>query len=503
MRFALLVWLCVPLEAGILHGVVLEQATSRPLARTQVRLMHVGSSGDTAPVASAMTNLAGQYWFPSLPNGVYMLSSSRAGFQTAVYGQKRPTGPGMPILVEGESNLFAEIKMYRLGGITGKVLDENLVGLPGVTVVAYRATLPLRIAQQAKSDDRGVYRVGGLPAGHYWVRSGATELEDGSGMHPTFAPGTTRSTDARVIDVTLDTDVPEVNFQPRPGRLFKLSGIASGCPADAQGIRVTLSSDTGRKETNAPCEGMYRFDQLSPGRYEILAEPVNSKIRVASWVQTELDVESDVGLHMVEYPTAFFNVRLDGVTGRDTEQAMRRIELRRRDAAGVTGASRLTRQLLPGNWEVFVRPLPSFAFSGFGVTPPNADRSRVFPDSAEAPGFTLRDASHISVRVDLLDKPGSIEGRVTFEGRPAIGAPVYLLATSPQVRQRVHGLLEVEADQEGRFRFVSLPAGEYRIISTVDLDEINDQTLDYVRAQSVTVSEGATQSVVISLYEVK
>ena len=155
MRLALLVCLCSPAQAGIVHGIVLEQSTSRPLARTEVRLLRVGSSGDTAPVARAMTNLAGQYWFPSLPNGVYLLSSSRAGFQTAVYGQKRPTGPGMPILVEGESNLFAEIKMFRLGGITGKVVDENYVGLPNVNVVAYRTTLPLRIAAQSKTDDRG------------------------------------------------------------------------------------------------------------------------------------------------------------------------------------------------------------------------------------------------------------------------------------------------------------------------------------------------------------
>ncbi len=165
MRLALLVWLCAEAQAGIVHGIVLEQATSRPLARTEVRLLRVGSSGDAAPLSRITTNLAGQFWFPSLPNGVYLISSSRAGFQTAVYGQKRPTGPGMPILVEGESNLFAEIKMFRLGGIAGKVVDENFVGLPGVNVVAYRASLPLRIAAQAKSDDRGVYRIGGLPAG--------------------------------------------------------------------------------------------------------------------------------------------------------------------------------------------------------------------------------------------------------------------------------------------------------------------------------------------------
>ena len=139
MGLAILVWLTLPAQAGIVHGIVLEQSTSRPLARTEVRLLRVGSSGDAAPIARAMTNLAGQYWFPSLPNGVYLLSSSRLGFQTAVYGQKRPTGPGMPILVEGESNLFAEIKMFRLGGITGELGRTFIRSMLGRLDIAWAA----------------------------------------------------------------------------------------------------------------------------------------------------------------------------------------------------------------------------------------------------------------------------------------------------------------------------------------------------------------------------
>ncbi|MFN7939431.1 MAG: carboxypeptidase-like regulatory domain-containing protein [Bryobacteraceae bacterium] len=503
MGLAFLVCLTLPAQAGIVHGIVLEQATSRPLARTEVRLLRVGSSGDAAPIARATTNLAGQYWFPSLPNGVYMISSSRLGFQTAVYGQKRPTGPGMPILVEGESNLFAEIKMFRLGGITGKVVDENFVGLPSVNVVAYRTTLPLRIAAQTKSDDRGVYRIGGLPAGKYWVRSSPLELEDGSSMHPTFAPGTTRSTDARVLDVTLDNDVPEVNFQPRPGRLFSVSGVVSGCPKDAKMVRVTLSSDTGRKETTAGCEAAYSFNQLSPGRYEILAEPMGVPVTAAAWVELDLDHEVGVGLHMVDLPTVQFTARIGDTTVYMMQDLGQQVELRRRDLAGVTEIRKLSRTLLPGNWEVFVRPTANLGFVSFGASPFSADRSRRMPEAADAPILSLRDGARAAVELGLSKTPARIGGFVQHEGRPAIGAPVYLLATSPAVRQRVHGLLEVQSDHEGRFAFQGLPAGDYRILCTVDLDEINEQTLDHARAQTVTVTNGATKTVTLPLYEVR
>ena len=503
MGLAFFMWLTLPAQAGIVHGIVLEQSSSRPLARTEVRLFLVGSSGDAAPVARAMTNLAGQYWFPSLPNGVYLISSSRLGFQTAVYGQKRPTGPGMPILVDGESNLFAEIKMFRLGGITGKIVDENYVGLPNVNVVAYRAMLPLRIAAQAKSDDRGVYRIGGLPAGKYWVRTAPTELEDGSSMHPTFAPGTMRSTDARVLDVLLDADVPEVNFQPRPGRLFPISGVVSGCPPGAKMVRVTLSSDTGRKETTAGCEASYNFQQLSPGRYEILAEPIGVSVTVAAWAELDLDHETGVGLHMVDLPSVQFSAQFGDTSRFLMPDIGQQIELRRRDLAGVTETRKLSRTLLPGNWEIYVRPTPTLGFSSFGASPFTADRSRKMPEAADAPILSLRDAARASVQIGLSKTPARIEGRVQHEGRPAIGAPVYLLATSPSVRQRVHGLLEAQTDHEGKFTFIGLPAGEYRILCTVDLDDINDQTLDHARAESVTLSEGATRSVTLPLYEVR
>ena len=78
--------------------------------------------------------------------------------------------------------------MRHKGALTGRVLDENGVGTPGVPVVAYRARLPLRTAGSSTSDDRGVFRIGGLEPGRYWVRSGAHTLEDRTGWLPTFAP---------------------------------------------------------------------------------------------------------------------------------------------------------------------------------------------------------------------------------------------------------------------------------------------------------------------------
>src|SRR5216117_4457182 len=91
-----------------------------------------------------------------------LLTAVRDGYFPAAYGQRLPIGRGTPIQVTAESDLFAELRLRRKGAITGRVLDENGVARAGVSVLAYRARLPLRSAGTAVSDDRGVFRIHGL-----------------------------------------------------------------------------------------------------------------------------------------------------------------------------------------------------------------------------------------------------------------------------------------------------------------------------------------------------
>ncbi|MCC6390255.1 MAG: carboxypeptidase regulatory-like domain-containing protein, partial [Bryobacterales bacterium] len=159
--FFLTAALATAAHAGIIHGVILENASSRPLPRTRVHL-RVLENGATLQLATALTDSSGQYWFPSLRDGLYLIVAARRGYAEAPYGQQRAKGPGTLIPVQPNSNTFAEIRMRRLGAIMGRLVDENEVALPDVEVLAYRAQPPLRIAARAKSDDRGIYRLSSL-----------------------------------------------------------------------------------------------------------------------------------------------------------------------------------------------------------------------------------------------------------------------------------------------------------------------------------------------------
>ena len=53
--------------------------------------------------------------------------------------------------LNGDERTVVDIRMHRLGVITGTVLDENQIGIPDVPVLLFTSTRPLRLAGEAKS----------------------------------------------------------------------------------------------------------------------------------------------------------------------------------------------------------------------------------------------------------------------------------------------------------------------------------------------------------------
>jgi hypothetical protein len=215
------------LAGGTIQGVVLEQASGRPLTRSIVRLDPVPTAGGARPPAlTTRAGRSGQFVFPAVAPGSYLLVALRDGYFPAAYGQRVPIGRGTPIQVTADSDLFAELRLRHKGALTGRVLDENGVARAGVSVLAYRARLPLRSAGSAVSDDRGVFRVHGLEPGKYWARSAGHTLDDGSGWLPTSVRRLGRYA-TPVYTRSLWTPIhPTLTSAPSPGR-YSASAVRS------------------------------------------------------------------------------------------------------------------------------------------------------------------------------------------------------------------------------------------------------------------------------------
>jgi len=155
-------WLVLPvvcagiLNAASLRGVVVENQTGKPLSQTLVTVQPV--EGSPGVKASARANSYGNFEFPSLPAGVYLLTASRPGFVTMQYGQKDWQASGTPIMIEENANAALQVRLKRYGAIGGTVMDQNDVGIPEVNVVAYRNARPPVLIAKAITDERGMYR---------------------------------------------------------------------------------------------------------------------------------------------------------------------------------------------------------------------------------------------------------------------------------------------------------------------------------------------------------
>ena len=241
----------LPTGTSSIVGTVAVSGTGGPARRARVSLSGESLRGSR----SVTTDDQGRYAFAALPAGRFTLSASKPGHLSASYGQRVPGSgrPGTPIQLEEGQRLTIGLQLPRGGVISGTVLDEQGEAVPGTLVRVFRYSMQsgVRTLQQAGSDatdDRGSYRIYGLPLGDYlvcavprsagpggpaaaaafkkrsphrpvplgsrsrrpfWTASrqrrprpaNQSEEEPASGYAPVYYPGTTRASDATSLDV--------------------------------------------------------------------------------------------------------------------------------------------------------------------------------------------------------------------------------------------------------------------------------------------------------------
>ncbi|HVW08135.1 MAG TPA: carboxypeptidase regulatory-like domain-containing protein, partial [Bryobacteraceae bacterium] len=183
---AALLALAAALSAATVQGVIFDEETTNPIARSQVTLVPL--PGTKAGSVTVLADEHGRYTFSSVAPGWYIVRVSRIGFETGEFGQLRPGLPGKPFEVKDDSpdSELRQILMRRQAAISGSVVDDNSIGIPDWVVSVYTARPPIKRIAEAKTNDRGEFRVGELERGTYIVRAGGGELEDDSTLVPAY-----------------------------------------------------------------------------------------------------------------------------------------------------------------------------------------------------------------------------------------------------------------------------------------------------------------------------
>ena len=484
MRLPILILACSSAcHAAIIQGTIVEAQTGRPLSRTLVTANPV--AGTTGSEKSVHTNSYGAFVIEDLTAGAYLVTASRLGFAATQYGQKQWKSAGLPIVLEAPQKMQIEIRLPRLGAVAGKIVDENEVGLAQYDVVVYRNTQPPTYVNRISTDDRGIYRFGGLDPGMYLIRTAAKTYDDG-GYLPTFYKNVTPVEQARQVETMLDLQADDINVQPLPGRLFKVAGTASTATM-LPPITVTLVSDMGPESVTADSKGHFQFNPQAPGKFELEVAAGG----LAGYLPFDLDRDS-TDLHVSASRLPGIIVTFDDNKGGRVDPAAAQVLVRRRQLSGPGPAETLhlddgRASLTPGRWEFALAPNPAYYATGFMMN------GRPLPGRADGwndvnylsgPNYTAA-----SIRFTLSSSPGAVHGAVNLSSQPVPGVPVFLEPYDLEPAKRLGPMRMTRTDARGQYQFTGLAPGQYRLLGTFEYRSPDSTEMATARAIMVKVEE--------------
>lgn len=429
-------------------------------------------------VAVAKTDHKGRYRFVDLPHNRIVLSAARTGFFTQWIAGRMKSSILIDCRAEGACPPV-DFELARSGIVAGQVIDDygeplqrmevSLTGAPGDAPAGWRQSL------RSQTDDRGGFRIFGIPPGDYKLRAVESVISD---LH-----GRSYESDSIAIEVEEGSKIEGVHVVMRHVRKFRVSGTVQGLDiADRTAARLLAipakGPVTGEYQSATLKDGSrFAFWNLPSGAYTFMlsAPPTPDAGRPRRTVRLQtLDVDRDLpGLVLrAPEPAAVTGIMLldSGIpktpvtlllTSADESAAAQfiraeppRYEFSLKDVSpGLYNISRFSRGF-------YVRGIQR----GERLLPPHD--IRVTGDGTERLEIALR-SDYGKVSGGLKEPPDPVAGRVT-------PASHYLVALAGADRIR-----SFEADQNGRFQFDKVVPGDYRICAWRNVSEkvVRDESL--------------------------
>src|SRR5947209_6275097 len=289
-------------SGGIITGRV--TAHGKGLAGVTVTLRAANMGGfavqSSQDLPQAKTDADGNYRITDIPVGSYLVAPVAPVY--TVPGAGRLTSGNEPIVITGGDTISdVDFSLVPGGVITGRVTDtegrpviEQSVSLQSVDQTNQQGGPRIVAPGSWRTDDRGVYRIYGVPEGHYKVSVGAQQRMSGySGMNAystimgqksymqTFHPDTTDSTQAAIVEVAEGAEVSNVDITVgRTVEEYSVTGrvLDSSSNAPLPNIPFTLSILGGGVNRQraiglmalpivSDSAGAFRVDNIPPGRY--------------------------------------------------------------------------------------------------------------------------------------------------------------------------------------------------------------------------------------------
>lgn len=512
-----------PAGTGVISGRVLAAETNQPLRRAQVRLVSIAST----TTRTSTTDGDGRFMFTNVAAGDYMVSATKPAYLDMVFGARKSglTAAGIPLRVANGQKMDAlDLRLPRGGVISGTVTDEygDPVFNTSVRVMRYVFNNGERYATPAGqpefTDDRGAYRIAGLPPGEYIVsavpRDGVAEVgarnavlrdrltqavtkakaagndwplnmrrdalddlgpPDPRGYVPVHYPGTVLASAAAAVRVEADGEAAGIDIRLQVVHTATVTGIVTWAegvvPASAriQLVDPTMPMPTlGSWWTGLSAGTKFTFYGVPPGSYlaRVSTSSAGSDLFASAEVHADAQRVNEVELKLQRGMSLSGSIDRDGAAIplaklRIVLQPVSMIADVERASERVSvepGTGRFSfRGLLPGLYRIQIEGLPagtSLASAMFG----DRDAADLLIDME--PGRNITGGV-----LRFTSRTAELAGVVTnATGQPVVNSAVVLFPENrrlwvPQSR-RIH---VAKISSEGRYLVRGLPPGDYRV----------------------------------------
>jgi len=297
-------------------GHVVYDDSERPVRRVLVRLVQM----ERGPERSAATNRSGKFVISGVKAGHYFVWVDAPGMITPIAFMSFTEDGGAPqwnekdvkefcdeVIVDGTNDVNVTVHARRGGAISGKITYQD--GEPAINVqigvVSKRGENARRVLAGVsagtlgalRTDDRGMYRVAGLPPGEYVVsaaeqntssetdnsrNSGLDEFFKSDALSMVYYGGTGKLGDATVVKIEAGTEAGDINITLEDAVTHSVSGSVigrlDGTPLPRSTIVVRNRDEVksflqGMQSIHTDDQGKWVLPELADGRYVLSVEP--------------------------------------------------------------------------------------------------------------------------------------------------------------------------------------------------------------------------------------
>lgn len=458
----------------------------------------------------AVTDEDGNYRIKNVPPGTYKV-------MVAAPAYVQSDGPTPVAIGKNEVAENIDVTLVRGGVITGKVIDAD--GRPVLEEqVSFSLTTPSRAVpymRRVRTDDRGVYRAFGIPAGRYIVYAGNNSISSfvraNAGHQRRYHPSAVNPADATVIQVNegseaLNVDITlgrQLSKYTARGRIID-GQTSQPLPNAHIGLRLFFDvAGTGYTSKSnvaeSTKEGDFKLENLPPGKYAVYLDSPTDSESFSEPVRFEVTDQDIEGLLIKTSKggTASGVVVLEGTHDPTVRANLAKTKI----SPFVSNEFRPYVNINPdGSFRLTNLPAGRLTLN----LPQNRDHLRVMRierDGVVYPGgIEIKEREQITgLRVVVIQANGKIRGLLKLPDGLELPATARLRVLIRKTDDPTVHNSAVEADARGQFLVDGLVPGTYEFnVGIVGVP--NDQRPRIMRpTQTVVVSNGAIADVTIIL----